>query len=633
MGAIYRRSITLYMKSFLLLLLTSNVNNCIGSTYCISSIFTFGGEPGCMEDLPYVDCVHSFLQGEYFEGSCADVDIEVGTCCVPGASVCRPTTSGLCLLFLKGTWSTEGNCSECPIYHSCCLNQTCTEEYTEEQCIDKDGKYMDYPCVSGKCLIQEKYNGACCQYDECYHLPQIFCPEVDTWTKGKNCSESGCGTPFVDVFNPPVNTTSPGRCCHFYGSKYCFENEYTEQECIDRGDLWESGLGCDNPFTYCYQRGACYKDGLCIGEFSKTICDIYGGAFTNGGVCNVLPTAACFSEDRCNEYDSIQCELIGGFYDNTTEECPINPGACCSDTGCTDELYSSFCNFLVETWIPNGTCDTEDICSVKYEGAACCFKEFCLTSPKENYCTSISVQNNMEYTLFEKNTCPLSGTCSSLILLDQELVYVDFISDISVRNISLTIQNNSSIVFDKLVVDNSLVVISNSNFLSNGTFSIYNSTLDLFFRLGNDITVGGCLVGDSSTYVSIDLDASHVSNTSDWRLDIIQYECLEGSINLAVTINGFYSECYIATPGLTSLFVTYSDICVQDIEETTNSYATSNPQKDGLQFGPTAGIFITVAGIVVVVIACLLVVYIFKRNRRRAMASLKRKQNVRSESS
>eukprot|EP01130_Rhizamoeba_saxonica_P017138 TRINITY_DN8181_c0_g1_i1.p1 TRINITY_DN8181_c0_g1~~TRINITY_DN8181_c0_g1_i1.p1 ORF type:complete len:625 (-),score=94.06 TRINITY_DN8181_c0_g1_i1:47-1921(-) len=610
---------------FLLLLLIVGVNLRFGNTYCVSSIFTFGGKASCMENLPSVDCVHSFLQGEHFEGSCADQELEVGTCCISGATFCEPTTYELCTLIMKGTWSQDLNCSECPVYHSCCLNQTCTEELDEEQCIENNGVYMDFPCASGKCLIQEQFHGACCSIDECYNIPQVFCPEYvtdTTWTKGKNCSESGCPNSFVDVFNPPVNTSSPGRCCHFDSFQNCFETEYTEDQCNERGDLWEPGLGCDSRFTFCYQRGSCYKDGLCIGQFTKIMCDIYGGAYSNGGICNVLPTSACFTEgDRCNVYDSIQCEILGGFYDNNTEECPINPGACCTDMGCVEHDYSSDCNYITFNWIPNATCDG-DICSIEDDTVACCFNDFCITSPVENFCKTISIQNNIDYDLFEKPTCPRSGTCNSVIIVDSEVVNVDFIGKISVSNISLNIQNNASIEFDDFKIDGSAVFISNSNFLANGTFEISNSTMDIYYQLGNNIIIGDCLTGDNSTSINIDLDPSQVSNTSDWKLDIIHYGCLKGSINLVVTIEGFYSECYQATPGISSIFVTYTDICVQDIEETTNSYTNTNTQKEGIKLNRTTGIVITIVGAVIVVIACMLFVFYYKWNSHRAMKAL-----------
>eukprot|EP01130_Rhizamoeba_saxonica_P002864 TRINITY_DN1270_c0_g1_i12.p1 TRINITY_DN1270_c0_g1~~TRINITY_DN1270_c0_g1_i12.p1 ORF type:complete len:291 (+),score=71.06 TRINITY_DN1270_c0_g1_i12:1209-2081(+) len=270
------------------------------------------------------------------------------------------------------------------------------------------------------------------------------------------------------------------------------------------------------------------------------------------------------------------------------------------------------CITIIEDWIPNGTCDNGDICSSVPKNVACCFGGFCSLTATEDYCVVYGNFVDVNSYLYHQNSCPSSGVCSDNIVFDSENVVIGFIKNLSVSDVDLTVQNDSSIAFDNLSLDQSILIVSGSNLITNGSLVLKNSSFILKYQLGNRILVGGCFVSDEDTTITIELESDQVSNTSGWNITVLQYQCIQGDIKTIVTINGIDDSCYEATPGLGSIYVSYSDTCFEDIQETTK---LESSYSDVIAFVSKTTEIIIAVTCAVLVIFCIILISVFYRKK------------------
>eukprot|EP01129_Flabellula_baltica_P004104 TRINITY_DN1400_c0_g1_i1.p1 TRINITY_DN1400_c0_g1~~TRINITY_DN1400_c0_g1_i1.p1 ORF type:complete len:562 (-),score=91.61 TRINITY_DN1400_c0_g1_i1:187-1872(-) len=482
--------------------------------------------------------------GELTNKTCLEMGFLTGSCCM--RHDCFYTTQESCELF-EGVWS-EGYACECDPKSSCCLGDSCTEQYDEMQCVREGGVFLENrTCYSSNCLFLSNPEGSCCDDSQrrCYQSLEMHCK--GEWIENTTCEERGC-FPREDL-PTTENSTQPGRCC---GNR-CYDIDVSD---CNEYLYYEHGYQCTTYYP-CEPRGICVYSNLCTDDTTPIICRSLGGTWKEGGRCGSGVVGKCSNGDSCNDLPEDLC-----LYDfDNSSSCQYVPyGACCSNLyGTCFESSNTGCSIVNGGGIfyPDQSCD-----EVPCGKESCCVHDICLDI-EELLCNYVS-DGLYRY----GQECSASGACVDSIEYDNDEIEIAY--PVKLTNISIQTKQSSGNFTSFSMSQSTITLNKNTNFVFD-TLEISYSLLNI--DLSSTIEIRGCLTMSSST-VTLGLtsnDLSALRDNPNNEIVLFKYSCIEGDANeYSVTVDNEPNECvYIEGRGY-SISLFYVQDCGLSRTEDTN---------------------------------------------------------------
>lgn len=288
---------------------------------------------------------------------CADPE---GACCYSGG--CTDEITEDACLDNFGNWLGVGStCDECDEVGACCFSDESCTNLTDEDCNNSGGDFQGdgTSCGSVSCEIVQ----ACCK-----NTPSETCQSCEdllpSICENENGVSQGTGTFCTDDTCDVSECDEVGACCpRTIDAGGCECSEITAEECTSEiygpNVEFTPGTSCEDAPPCC---GAC-----CSGESDDWAC--LGESFGDGCVipewlCTVLegesftPCDDCSCHGECNSLVQINCEELG---------------ICCEDGDCYNVNSEEECNGY---YIQGKRCEGEEdnFCSL---GACCLPDETC----------------------------------------------------------------------------------------------------------------------------------------------------------------------------------------------------------------------------------------------------------------
>ncbi len=351
---------------------------------------------GCVDNLDVTTCMMTY-SGLWMgpNTSCSDPDICSGACCI-GTS-CQFITETECAN-LSGSFSGFGiTCDPNPCVQptgACCTLEGCVADVDAMTCaVVYSGVWMG---SETSCSDPDLCSGACCIADTCQVMDPALCSQLngDFAGYGSGCFPDPCGPTGACCLQTPVGafcTDMTEEQCVLMGGSATYHGDGTFCDGID-------GDGNGVPDLCEDLEGAC-----CIGEDSclfvtDSECQLAGGEFkgigtdcsdmNSNGVADVCENSteggACctFMQGCVDVADQATCEgdpYLGqwmGAGTSCSDDPPPCNGACCTETGCVDNVTAMTClSAHAGQFVGAGTSCSDDPSPCN---GACCTDEGCI---------------------------------------------------------------------------------------------------------------------------------------------------------------------------------------------------------------------------------------------------------------
>ena len=310
-----------------------------------------------------------------------------------------------------------------PVTGACCTNTLeCIDNESLESCQALGNGFAG---VGSSCSTNALCNnlvGACCSTDSCTFGKWTQCLGSDQTFAGANTS---CDDPGVCADPAPR-----GACCYSDGCAF-----QTEEQC--NGTWQGEDTSCTDELI-CVDTGACCHAGGCT-QTSAASCSGDGYHFAGLGTSCVTGSAApqcpdqvaCCVDGTCADTPPEVCESSGGVdvgsCDDPSPECVAPTGACCTATGCNENVLEDICvRASNNTWGGVGsTCDDVGFCE-ENELGACCHSDGCIEQSETQCsgtwqgtgtsCTDVGVCDEVGACCLDDGTCQdvSSAACDEL---------------------------------------------------------------------------------------------------------------------------------------------------------------------------------------------------------------------------
>ena len=207
-------------------------------------------------------------------------------------------------------------------------------------------------------------HGACC-------LPDGTCEVLSSYA----CSAAG------GVHHGPDTVCEPDLCEYACCVDWDCIGDFSKSLCDVFDGYWALGERCDAGFEC---EGACCLDDMeCLDTYAD-VCATMGGEFIPGAQCSDDPCPqACCLGTECELYTEADCAMLGGLFVGGPCTPDLCVGACCDDydgTPCEDDWLRGDCTvddgFDQPRFVPGGTCaDLDPPCGII---GACCLDSHCI---------------------------------------------------------------------------------------------------------------------------------------------------------------------------------------------------------------------------------------------------------------